>query len=121
MRLAPSRPVPLQVHAVSQLSVLEQIVLVAAHRAQQKSKDAINFEMVRGLERAIDEAGPARGSSLTAHSLFAQVHHQLQTYVSRSNHVDSYTRAAAWRAYDSLVEEGMLSYLDARCDVGPEF
>jgi hypothetical protein len=43
-----------------------------------------------------------------------QAHHEFGRYASLGGHADHYTRAAAAKAFDHLVSQGLVAYVDTR-------
>lgn len=47
--------------------------------------------------------------------LLSQAYSEFWQYASQGNHVDKYSKAAAAKAFDHLVTQGLVAYVDPRC------
>lgn len=69
---------------ISQLSVLDLTVLVSAYKARSCRADGLlNFEMI---------------------------HHEFRSYATSGDHVDNYSKAAASKAFEHLISQGIVTF-----------
>ena len=67
---------------------------------------------------AVGACTPARTEShrLKSHLGTAlQAYHEFCKYSLMGTHVDSYSRGAAAKAYDHLLSQGLMAFVDPRC------
>ena len=48
------------------------------------------------------------------HVFWVQAYHEFHRYTSLGGHADNYTKAAAAKAFDHLITQGLVAYVDAR-------
>ena len=69
---------------ISRLSVLDLTVLVSAYKARTSRADGLlNFEMI---------------------------HHEFRSYATSGDHVDNYSKAAASKAFEHLISQGIITF-----------
>ncbi|KAI3431512.1 hypothetical protein D9Q98_004562 [Chlorella vulgaris] len=78
------------VTTISGLPILDLILLVAVHRVRAKGADDFNFEMA---------------------------HNEFSKYTLHGRHVDTYSKGAAAKAYDHLLSQGLVAFVDPRSEV----
>lgn len=76
------------VNIIASLPILDLALLVAVHRVTAKGSEDLNFEMA---------------------------HHEFNRYAVRAD-VDNYSREAAAKAWDHLLAEGLVAFVDPRSE-----